>query len=213
MAFDWHWLMYIALDLIDSKESGVEEEWNGEECDLDDVCTPTMQTAQVRSCVLAAASAWHVSEPLLPIHDQLLDLRSPGGCRRGSCVVCWCGLRLSHWHVDHVNVVGVRLNKHWAGSKNANNALPMRSRSSVAPMMVDPWDVLCGVGKDVVKKRSLLNDRPGFRLSMTRLTVAMNLFVVAGNLWWLLLLLLDVKLWQASRGGIGDPEAGCAHEV
>ena len=29
----------------------------------------------------------------------------------------------------------------------------------------------------------------------------------------LLLLLLDVKLWQASRGGIGDPEAGCAHEV
>ena len=58
----------------------------------------------------------------------------------------------------------------------------MRSRSSVAPMMVDPWDVLCEVGKDVVKKRSLLNDRRGFRLSMTRLTVAMNLFVVAGNL-------------------------------
>ena len=49
--------MYIALALIDSKESGVEEEWTGEDYDLDDVCTPTMQTAQVRSCVLAAASA------------------------------------------------------------------------------------------------------------------------------------------------------------
>ena len=81
--------MYIALALIDSKESGVEEEWNGEEYDLDDVCTPTMQTAQVRSCVLAAASAHDVWGPLLPIHNLLLDRRSPGDCRRGS-VVCWC---------------------------------------------------------------------------------------------------------------------------
>ena len=51
--------MYIALDLIDSKESGVAEEWHGhgEECGLDDVCTPAMQTAQVHFCVLAAVQA------------------------------------------------------------------------------------------------------------------------------------------------------------
>ena len=69
-------------------------------------------------------------------------------------------------------------NQHWAG---CNNALPMRIGSSVAPKLVEPWDVLCESGKNVVKKRTL-SDRPGFRLSMTRLTVTVNLFVVAGNL-------------------------------
>ena len=57
----------------------------------------------------------------------------------------------------------------------------MRIGSSAVPKTVEPWDVLCETGKNVVTKRNL-TDRPGFRLSMTRLTVTVNLFVVAGNL-------------------------------
>ena len=84
----------------------------------------------------------------------------------------------------------------------------MRIGSSAASMVVDPWNVLCQWGKRTVETRSL-NDRPGFRLSVTGLTVAVNLFVV----YKIILLLLGVKLWQACRGGIGDPEAGCAQQV